>query len=1377
MASTHRPSAPEPGADQEAMGTVQNAKIYLSALIQMILRNPETANMTHDQIMDMLEVELFDSAEHRPATHGYHPVARERITATILNNDDGQLWQLSRMVRRVEWAVILRRHTIAVAELGKMDKMWPALASSSPSLWYLRARVRAQQGFTSEARECWKRGLECYAGFDDAYLEDCEESVVLKLLLKLVRERGDEGRKHSAQFEKMLVEGYYSFVRWKEPHQVGYFHCDLARVYLDYLPTLKARNRFSDSEPEDQDKVDRQLRNDVMDVVCHHIQAGHIFAVYNLIRYIYKSVGGAVMIHYVIDWFGKSLANARNQELLLDFFLGQIYYFAACNVLKDNDEAEELTPQTLDYAAKLFKAALKHTKASGDVVTGIDIQVMEYVISAKLKVDAAAQVHKTAFERDDYWYNDIANIKKHFDKFLKKYGKREDAMRIGLMIDRFHELFKITKDSRACFILPGITAYHQRATGEVRWSLPYWVMAASGRRRGELLRALEGCNATIARLPDMTFGEKHHLLKTQVRVCHRLGKLAEGIKTARKLIILCDERKKRREGSEARFDYLLLKTDLMATCVKEKDREPYILKLMGEFDRFQTRDENWMPTSRHTVMKTLLRSAFLTDNAHEKCLGVTEVWRSQRQYEVFKDNFIFRLNMSPAEKDFMDIHQCFAQYVAGERLTALQYCEKMAGNYYTGQTELEAFGVVAERRRRLRMAANWQLLYIFLYVQEFDFVMTYLESEGLDNIKGSEHKQFWRAMDDLYNYYLAVGEQRNLARLFFQVGKFCARRKRSEEALSFWIVALEHLAAVERFGIVGGATEEYMPAIFRSFSFDELFKHAIPTQMNLDREERSKLAMDGTFYWTQSKKAHEFRRILGSNSIWEDWKALVAEFETVLEYTAPPLPTEVHSLVKRARELFGPDGYGKAWSSDKDKIETAERKKLAEVKVLIEKLDKTESLRAPLSAFSASPPFVGDLFELRSHRIAGQSIVYVDYLAVGKEVFMLYNVENKQRRPFSKDQDYWMEYGTINMTVSTTKNWTEGILAKAMANESIENELSMGAKFVAPILKISRPGDMIVIGNSWFTSRIPFHALQIGYDDESGGMASLCERNNVIYTPTVLALKHCMERLTRFRARLQSKIPRGAVRTSICGICPANATSLEKNRMTAAARVIEKEWNKGTVATFVGSKATPTAVKDQLMQTTDFVHFLGEVDLQPKGDEPSATRVKLGPKVSMTAGDIARNLRFSSGNSPVVCMLYIRADKTDDDVKGKSTKPAPPPPTLANIPDGVVPAFIQAGAGTVISTLWPVPVKVAVRFGELLHSDFKAARKARNDRFWDIASAVHGTACQLRDEIGEGSPHWAAFVTTGAWVRGTNVGGRLISEGRGMKTDSESYRL
>ncbi|KAK6338724.1 hypothetical protein TWF696_009536 [Orbilia brochopaga] len=390
---------------------------------------------------------------------------------------------------------------------------------------------------------------------------------------------------------------------------------------------------------------------------------------------------------------------------------------------------------------------------------------------------------------------------------------------------------------------------------------------------------------------------------------------------------------------------------------------------------------------------------------------------------------------------------------------------------------------------------------------------------------------------------------------------------------------------------------------------------------------------------------------------------------------------------------------------------------------------------------------------------------------------MLYNVENKARKPFSKDPDNYMEWGAINVTVAEATQWIEDLLANAMAGESIQEELSMGAKFVTPLLKISRPGDLIVVGNSWFTSRVPFHALQIGHDKNSGDLMTLCERNNIIYAPSLLTLKHCMDRVTRFRARTSSKIPRGTVRVSMCAIPPVDTTKAALKQMREAKELVKKQWGAYSIATFSGREANLADVKDQLMRTTDFVHFLGEVGLKPAGGEPAMTRVKLGPKVTMTARDIAREFRFSGGSSPVVIVLYITTEKKSDDVKGKGKGPAVPPPTLANVPDGIVPAFIQAGAATVVSTLWPVPVKAAARFGELLHSDFQSMRaKGREEsRVWDVACAVHGAACQLRWERGEADPHWAAFVVTGAWVRGTNIGGRVVSEGKGMQTDKESY--
>ncbi|KAK6338723.1 hypothetical protein TWF696_009535 [Orbilia brochopaga] len=943
---------------KDDMWYAKHARVFVSALITSVINNAENAIFSHDQLIDMLEVELFETAEHRPPSAGYHTIARERITASLLNNDDGQLWELTRMLRRVEWSILLRRHTIAVEEFNKIDKLWPKLRSSSPSLWYLRARMRAGQGYTAEANECWKRALECFAGYEETFLARSEESLLVRLIARLVRERGDEKYRHSEKFEKMLIEGHGKFLKDKEPSELGYFHCDLYRIYLEYLPAFETPDGLYLHEI---DRMEQQRLTRVIEVVCHHIEAASIFAAYNLVRYLHKAVGRTTTLHLISDRFGKALANARNQNLLLEFFLGQLYYHCGRNVLKDADDRNMLDIDILNHTFGMLREGLKHAKSCGDGITVLDIKVMMFLIKKKLEIDGCIHKYNVRTGTEHLKYKDIRSIKQQFDKYLNKYASRQDALRISTVIDRFHEIFKITKDVRACLILGHISAFYQRATGDVRWSHPYWVMAANGRRRGELLRAIEGCDAHYERFPNMTFVEKHHLLKTRLRVCHMLGMLKEGVKTAKKLILYCDEMKKRRHASEARYDYLLLKTDLMALCVKEEDQPAYIAQLLKEFARFQDRDEKWMPTSTHAVMKSLLLSAFLADNADIESVGGHQVWKSQHQYEILKDNIIFKLNMTPAEKDFMDFHHCYAQYMGNQRMEALEHCEKMASEYYVGQTHLEVLGVVEERRRRLRMASNWQMLYVLLYTQEFEIMAGAVKEKLGGGFLQINHEKFWKAVDDSYQAFVARGEQRSLARLFFEVGRFCCHRGREEEGLSFWIVALEHLSAVEKYGCVSPRTQEYMPAMFRDISFDMIFDLALPTQMRIDDEERKKLAMDGTFYWTQLRKAHELRRILGSNSIWEDWKMLFHEFETVLEYTSPPIETEVFNMVRDARTLFGPDGYRRGWSSDQNSIELAERMKLAELKVLIAKLDKTEALRAPLSTWSASPPLVRDI--------------------------------------------------------------------------------------------------------------------------------------------------------------------------------------------------------------------------------------------------------------------------------------------------------------------------------------------------------------------------------------------------------------------------------
>ena len=81
-------------------------------------------------------------------------------------------------------------------------------------------------------------------------------------------------------------------------------------------------------------------------------------------------------------------------------------------------------------------------------------------------------------------------------------------------------------------------------------------------------------------------------------------------------------------------------------------------------------------------------------------------------------------------------------------------------------------------------------------------------------------------------------------------------------------------------------------------------------------------------------------------------------------------------------------------------------------------------------------------------------------------------------------------------------------------------------------------------------------------------------------------------------------------------------------------------------------------------------------------------------------------------------------------------------------------ALFFAGAGSVVSTLWPIEDDDGIVFAEAFYDDLRKQRIANKETgFLEVAQAVPRAALDLRSREGRQRPyHWAAFNLNGFWM-------------------------
>lgn len=254
---------------------------------------------------------------------------------------------------------------------------------------------------------------------------------------------------------------------------------------------------------------------------------------------------------------------------------------------------------------------------------------------------------------------------------------------------------------------------------------------------------------------------------------------------------------------------------------------------------------------------------------------------------------------------------------------------------------------------------------------------------------------------------------------------------------------------------------------------------------------------------------------------------------------------------------------------------------------------------------------------------------------------------------------------------------------------------------VSPLASLTTPGERLVLCPTGPLHALPLHALDVGGEP-------LLARNPVVYAPSLTVLRHCLAR--------RHPQGRGAGTAALLGD-PGG------DRDEAGDLVRELGERLGT-APVLGGDVTRAAFAGAVARA-DVVHFQGHA--RHDRADPLASRLELADGW-MTARDVF-DLRGVRAELVVLaaCESAANVVRTGDE------------------PLGLIPAFLFAGAQSVLATLWPVHASSAA--AAMRH--FYDALDAGADR----AQALRRAVLSVRADPRWSAPyHWAPFVLHGAWA-------------------------
>ncbi|EPS41850.1 hypothetical protein H072_4220 [Dactylellina haptotyla CBS 200.50] len=1336
-------------------------------------------------------------AEPPPKDH--HPLVKERITSWLLGDDDGRLWDLTRSFRTIEWDLALARYHDAIRKLNVVGERYPLLLSSSPSLHYLWARLRAQQGYPALAAWHRRKAYDCFAGYTNHFLSVSGDSLALKALLKIVLLRGDErGDEVTVEFAMCLMEAYEVYVKNRHARNIGYFHCDIFRIYLEYQHVIFR------AEGVNVDILDFQKKL-VLKVIEHHIQSGHFFASYTLFKYLLKEITLSYALPDTVNRFGDIFDKNPPTMSLWMKILAELYLSSSKNILNEINREGPITSDSVDLVWTLLCKSHEYASQAGDKILIKETRWLKYIFQENIKIEADRMKYEDSPAHEVWPFRyDYEHILSFFkEAYFSYFAEMDDAERISRGLVQFGGVLGLTGVKGAERLLMPVWAHYQHVTGGWRGHNPYWAAVDVAERRMDLSGALCACRKYEKRT-NLNYEERKRVLKAKMKVCRNLELLEEGARAGRELIDLSKEEGTREDISEARYDLLFLKADLMHT-IDEKTRPAFAKNLITDFIVYIKRDIGSRPTGIETAKKSVLFGAFMLEACEMKGVGkgYLEAFKTLEQFTSLMTNKTFKLNATEDWMEYMALYRCIAYFMTGKRGVAIRMAKKKALDP-AFELRLRELYPLAEQETKRKLQAEWEILFIMLYVQGWQEVLVDSREDRkiAKDIRVCDHRQFWTVVDRLLKYADTQAIRELHAKVGYHAGYFCELRSEWDKALGFYTLAMDALQDLEVYGCKSLKPDYFLPTFMRDTDFETVTSRALSCLVSLrelrefkklrnlfEEENNAQLAnqepqsfraaamenielmkkkryeRDECFElwtWAQAQKGSEFRRILGRKTIWENHQSVLHEIEKMKVFERPPLIGIVTVWINSLMKALGSSGGHGYWSLRWSNIADSQFCQFAQLKIAVNELDRDPRLRSALTFFTGTPPTRDDFSTIREYRSDDQSIVFIDYAVVDGEVFLLWNVETDKRGPDAAISGCRSGSMALRLSESDVRDWSDELLQSGLHGRKISTLINEGRALVQPLLKVLRLGDLVVIGTSYLTSRIPFHALPLG-EWENGKLYTLGQYVNIVYTPNFLITKLGMSRLAGYLGR--PKIPAGNYRASLCTAQGPGVGSRTQKYHRMVMENIRKLFRRDRLHIVGGIGATKLDVREQIMRTTDFVQFIGDIRLNPRDKKPENGIVTISPGVYLTAREIASDFHFRNGNCPIVLILSQQPDTL------------PSRATLTNIPDGLVSAFFQAGASSVVSTLWPVPGYVAARFTELFYTDFFGACKENRDKVWDVARAVRLATLSLREELEYHSPHWAAFVLNGAWVRGLKVGGRISTmRGKPISTDFEEYR-
>lgn len=366
-----------------------------------------------------------------------------------------------------------------------------------------------------------------------------------------------------------------------------------------------------------------------------------------------------------------------------------------------------------------------------------------------------------------------------------------------------------------------------------------------------------------------------------------------------------------------------------------------------------------------------------------------------------------------------------------------------------------------------------------------------------------------------------------------------------------------------------------------------------------------------------------------------------------------------------------------------------------ELQSVWEKMRTDEYLADYLEIRSGAAVEINDIEAILAPLTAtGQRVVCIDWTTVGDLLYLVIlqpgNAPQLERLPIG--------LGAVQafIQVHLTK---ETFRSNLRDTPEILRELDA---LIAPLAKHSYPNELLILSPTGPLYGIPLHALQINGE-------TLIERNPVIYCQSLSILRYCLLRkspITQEKSAALFGDPTGD-RIKAGNLVSYLAVTM-KTRPYINNEVTRETFTLGT-------------------SNKDIIHFQGHAVYNPS--EP------LSSYLSMANGPFTANDIFNLHDLRAELVTLAACESASSHI------------AAGDEPLGLIPAFLYAGARSVIATLWKVNQSSAAELMRLFYDKHYTANGKMTK-----AQALREAVLNVKGTPGFESPyHWAPFVLYGDW--------------------------